>query len=311
MIDSKRTHGRYFTVSNNPFKLPGFVEWATRIGLPKRKVLEPFAGANHIVRSLQELDLCYDFQSYDINPSCNEVKLRDTIQSFPKGFDVCITNPPWLAKNSATRRRLPYPTCQYDDLYKHCLELCLNNCQFVAAVIPASYLQSGLFQERLQTFILLHDIIFKETENPVCLALFGNEPCEDTDIYYDERYIGRLTELSLKIPRPITKRNIRFNDPKGELGFISFDNTRCRSIRFCSADEIDDYEIKASSRFITRIGGEFEEVTSLIPKLNQRIDRFRDETYDLFLTPFKGIREDGEYRRRMFFSQARQFIDMT
>ncbi len=307
--ESKRAHGQYFTVNKNPFQLTPFIEWATEIGLSDRTILEPFAGANHIIRSLQELDLCNDFVSYDIDPSDSQVKVRDTVKSFPKGVDVCITNPPWLARNSATRRKLPYPDCPYDDLYKLCLKLCLTHCKYVAALIPASYLQSNLFRERLRTYILLHDVLFNDTENPVCLALFGGEQSSPTKIYYDEKFIGNLTELQAKIPTPKTRKPIKFNDPNGKLGFLSFDNTRHRSIRFCDAAEIESYEIKVSSRFITRISGDFGNIPELIPKLNQSIDQYRDETSDLFLTPFKGIRSDGQYRRRMFFSQARTFIN--
>ena len=311
MFDSKRMRGQYFTVSKNPFDLPAFRKWAERAQLRKRTVLEPFAGANDIISSLQKLDLCQEYQSFDLVPKHDSVTQRDTIESFPTGCKVCVTNPPWLARNSATRLGLPYPIHHYDDLYKYCLELCLNNCQFVAALVPASLLQSGLFRERLDAYVLLHDQIFIETENPVCLALFGDLYSEDTAIYYDSEYIGKLSKLESHTPQARYKRKIRFNDPAGQLGFISFDNIRSRSIRFCEIDEIEDYDIKVSSRFITRIGGEFDDVSTLIEELNEKIERYRDLTRDLFLTPFKGIRADGEYRRRMFFSLARRFINST
>ncbi len=309
MNDAKRSRGQFFTIKN-PFALSVFADWARLAGLPNRKILEPFAGANHIIKSLQGLSLCNDFASFDIAPADSDVKSQDTLASFPKGYEVCITNPPWLARNSATRRHLPYPKCQYDNLYKLCLDLCLANCEFVAALIPASYLQSGLFRDRLHTYILLHDLIFDDTENPVCLALFtGDGQHNSTDVYYDDQPVGKLNELLSKIPVPMNDKEVRFNDPQGSLGFISFDNTRERSIRFCEVDEIKEYEIKVSSRFITRISGDFRVNRVLIDRLNDMITQFRDETSDLFLTPFKGIRDDGQYRRRMFFSQARRFIN--
>lgn len=229
--------------------------------------------------------------------------------SFPTGYDVCVTNPPWLARNSATRRNLPYPTCKYDDIYKYCLESCLKHCEFVAALIPASFLQSGLFRERLSTYILLHKLIFNETENPVCLALFTGSKDQSTRVFYDDEFIGELDALSANIPQAKTDRRVRFNDPQGTLGFISFDNTRTRTIRFCDVHEIADYEIKESSRFITRINGEFQGIPNLLKRLNSLLTTYRDDTRDLFLTPFKGIRDDGQYRRRMFFSQARMLIN--
>ena len=309
MTNTKRSLGQFFTVSQNPFELKGFKQWAEEADLSNEQILEPFAGANHIIESLQASGLCSAFASYDVSPAHHAVVKRDTMRSFPKGFDVCVTNPPWLARNSATRRNLPYPICQYDDMYKLCLELCLKHCEYVAALIPASFLQSGLFQERLSTYILLHNLIFHETENPVCLALFTGTKNHSVNVFYDNEFIGELNVLRTRIPRETTDRKVRFNDPEGKLGFISFDNTRTRTIRFCDIDEISDYEIKESSRFFTRISGEFLGIPNLLDQLNSRLTKFRDDTQDLFLTPFKGIRDDGQYRRRMFFSQARLLIN--
>ena len=304
---SKRQRGQYFTRSKSPFELAPFQEWAAEAGLPGARILEPFAGANHIIHSLQELNLCGAHTSYDIVPAGKGVRKRDTIKNFPRNYEVCVTNPPWLARNSATRRGIPFPAPQYDNLYKWCLHLCLDNCEHVAALLPASYLQSRLFRDRLHTYILLHDLIFADTENPVCLALFA-APGKDVDIYYDDEFIGALSDLESKIPAAKTDRRIKFNDPKGQLGFISFDNTKSPTIRFCEAAEIEEYEIKESSRFITKISGDFGNIPQLVKHLNRTIHTFRADTRDLFLTPFKGIRSDGNYRRRMFFAQAREVI---
>lgn len=309
MKDTKRSLGQFFTVSKNPFELKGFQEWATEANLPHKTVLEPFAGANHIIKSLHELKLCNEFKSFDIHPCDEDVVQCDTLKSFPTGYEVCVTNPPWLARNSATRRNLPYPDCEYDNIYKFCLEVCLKHCKFVAALIPASYLQSNLFRQRLSSYILLHNLNFRDTENPVCFALFTDIESPDVKIYYDNEFKGNLPDLESNIPRAKKQQKIRFNDPDGQLGFISFDNTRERSIRFCDVAEIEEYNIKHTSRFITRVSGDFRVAPKLVCQLNAILDKFRDETKDLFLTPFKGMREDGEYRRRMLYSQARALIN--
>lgn len=307
--NQKRANGRYYT-EENPFRLKPFQSWAHEIAITSKKILEPFAGSNNLVEMLKDLDLCNNYASFDINATAKEVKKRNTIKSFPKGFDVCITNPPWLARNSATRRGLPFPKCAFDNLYKYCLSLCLSNCESVGAILPASFLQSGLFRDRLQKYILIHDPIFSDTENPVCLALFDKKS-NQVDVYYDEDHLGSLDSLEESLPKSCHDYRVRFNDPEGDLGFISFDNTKNSSIRFCHASDIAGYEIKPSSRFITRIGGEFDNIGLLIARLNRMISQFRKETKDVFLTPFKGIREDGSYRRRMDFALARKFINAT
>ena len=307
-MNAKRARGRFYT-AGNPFTLTPFREWASHIGLPEKRVLEPFAGANGLIRMLRELSLCNDAAAYDIEPANRGVQHRDTLADFPSGFEVCVTNPPWLARNSATRRGLPYPGGSYGDLYQHCLELCLDRCPHVAALVPASFLQSGLFRERLHRYILLHRILFNDTENPVCLALFGPEPAAAVRIYHDEEYVGDLRALARGLPVEKRRRDLKFNNPDGPLGFISFDDTRRPSIRFCDADEIRDYPIKISSRFVTRISGYGRITPALISRLNRDIAAFRRETSDVFLTPFKGLRDDGRYRRRMEFALARKFIN--
>lgn len=304
----QRQNGVYYT-TGNPFSLKPFTDWAQSVGLRHGTILEPFAGANNIIQALQALGLCEEFVSYDIRPTNKDVAQHDTLLDFPQNFNFCVTNPPWLARNSASRRRLAFPDCGYDDLYKHCLQLCLDNCAHVAALIPATFLQSGLFRERLAIYILLHEKIFSDTENPVCLALFNPKPCQSTQVYYDNRRIGDLDSMTAYEPIENNVRPMKFNDVRGQLGFIAFDYPKSPSIRFCRAEEIAHRPVKVSSRFNVRIGVELNELDQAILELNAAIQDYRRQTKDLFLTPFKGIRSDGMYRRRMDFAMARRFIN--
>jgi type I restriction-modification system DNA methylase subunit len=122
---------------------------------------------------LQNEGYNFDFVSYDINPNSPEVKKRDTIQNFPRNHKLIITNPPYLAKNSACRKKITFPTTKYDDLYKLCLEIMLKNCSYVGAIIPASFINADLFLDRLHSYTLLSSQMFIDTENPACLALFS------------------------------------------------------------------------------------------------------------------------------------------
>lgn len=307
-MENKIALGQFYT-TGNPFTLDPFVSWSSDIKIRKHRILEPFAGANNIIKTLSDMGLCKSYKSYDIEPSSPDVAVRDTIKSFPANYSLCVTNPPWLAKNSAARKNIRLPNAKYDDLYKCCLELCLDNCDYVAALLPATYLQSNLFRERLHTYILLHNNVFMDTDNPVCLALFDSKATQKTRVFYDNDFIGYVHELEQYMPQPAKDRNVRFNDPEGTLGFISFDNTRQPSIRFCKAGDISKESIKHSSRFITRISGDFGNIPRLMGKLNRELLAFRRNTKDLFLTPFKGIRKDGCYRRRMEYVLARKMIN--
>lgn len=310
-LADKRHMGRYYT-QGNPFTLPAFTEWAAISGLARRAVLEPFAGGNHLVRMLKGLGLCKRSHSFDIAPAAPEVSRRDCLQRFPAIRDaVVVTNPPWLARNSATRRKLPYPQeSRYDDLYKHCLSLCLQHAGHVAAILPASFLTARLFTNRLHSVTLFSSVFFNDTEHPACLALFcprAERPA--ASVYKMRAKVGCLEELRKHLPTPrAPRREIRFNHPAGALGLRAIDNTVTRSIRFCEGAALAGYAIGVTSRAITRISVPVRDTAKLAAGLNRRLRHFREKTDDVFLTPFKGLRADGGYRRRLDYALARAFI---
>jgi hypothetical protein len=303
----KRENGRYFTI-NNPFDNQAFYSWSNQSNLKTTTILEPFAGSNNLIEMLKSMKICQNFKSFDILPNHSDVDYGDTLKNFPTGFDVCVTNPPYLAQNSAKRRGLYFPDCQYDDLYKFALDKCLQNCDFVAAIIPASFLNAGIFTNRLESYILLNNKMFSDTDHPVCLALFSKKS-EDAKIYYGDEFIGNLKELRKKLPKSIFERDVKFNDKNGEIGLFAIDNTKKASIYFCDGNKIDSEKICHSSRSITRISVGSESTASLIKKLNQHLENLRNETRDVFLTPFKGLRADGMYRRRLDYRLARDLIN--
>ena len=304
--DNKRAEGRFYT-KQNPFDCAPFKQWAARADLPKEKILEPFAGSNNLIKMLQAANLCKSFAAFDIVPGDKQVAYRDTLRSFPKNFNVCVTNPPWLAKNSATRRGLPFPSTKYDDLYKHCLSLSLLHCGYVAILLPESFIRTNLFVRRLSAFISLSANMFEETEHPVGLALFEPRPKAEPIIYRGAKKLGCLSELRRHLP-PVADRNgVVFNAPDGNLGLLALDNNYKASIRFCPSDELQNYEVKESCRAITKI-----RVPGLprISSYNKFISDLRQKTEDVFLTAYRGIRKDGRYRRRLDYGLARDIINL-
>ena len=305
----KRSNGQYYT-ARNPFDHPAFLEWAAAAGLPRGRVLEPFAGANSLIHYLSNMGLCRDFTSFDIEPASPEVEQRDTIADFPSGYDICITNPPWLAKNSATVRGIPFPDASFDDLYKVALNECLNNCTFVAALVPESFVRADLFTDRLYAFVSLTGNLFKDTGHPVGLALFTeSNHSSTTRVWSGDRYIGKLD--ALKQMRPLPQKDgpsISFNIPDGNVGLIALDNTVEPSIRFCEAKELAGYKVKPTGRHITKLSvdGPIQ-----LQNWNSFLDEFRVKTGDVLMTSYKGIRKYGRYRRRLDWQLARGIIHGT
>lgn len=302
--DRKRVNGQFFTVAN-PFDCRAFLAWSRRAGLPEETVLEPFAGANSLIDHLKSIKKVHKWMSYDIEPKTDSIIQQDTIADFPSGYNVCVTNPPWLAKNSAAFRGLPFPDTQYDDLYKLALTRCLDHCGYVAALIPESFIRANLHQERLHTFISLTKAMFNDTAHPVGLALFDPLPVDDVVIYSGKQRVGMLSELQQLRPPSANASEIRFNDPNGNLGLIALDNTKEASIRFCDVNELKDYRVSDKCRHITKMTVPWR---VSIRDCNNLIGTFREATKDVLLTCYRGIRKDGMYRRRLDWNLARDII---
>lgn len=302
--DRKRVYGQFFT-KGNPFDCRAFVAWAKRAGLPRERILEPFAGANAIIGHLKSLGQAHQWSSFDIHPQARGVVERDTIADFPTGFRVCVTNPPWLAKNSATFRGLPFPDTEHDDLYKLALTRCLDHCKYVAALIPESFIRADLHQARLHTFVSLTGTMFGDTKHPVGLALFDADPVEDVIVYSGSRRVGTLAEIRRHRPPAAHEPGILFNEPQGNLGLIALDNTKEASIRFCDVRELRDYRVLDSGRHITKMHVPWK---VNLDKCNAVLSSFRAKTADVLMTCYRGIRKDGMYRRRLDWNLARDVL---
>ena len=98
---------------------------------------------------------------------------------------------------------------------------------------------------------------------------------------------------------------ISFNNREGNLGLRAIDGTRFPTIAFIEASQVPKNKIKVSSRHLTRIHVSHEVNLSL---LNEKLKELRKITNDFFLTPFRGLRKDGKFRRRLDFQLAKKII---
>jgi hypothetical protein len=335
MDNSKVQHGQFYT-ETNPFGHDAFFRWISLMKKYDKSAyesvwLEPWAGANNIVEHMQDVQVhnaipaawaCFDIdpETQDENTSGVSVQTQDTIKNFPTGYTVNISNPPWLAKNSATEKKLSFPNTVYDDLYKVCLDLALTHNRWVALIIPESFITQGLFHDRLITVISLTCKMFEATDVPACLALFV--PIEvkqehtdlkplDFKVYIGKRYAGHFESLQNKKPTANKHLPWKFNDTQGEIGLRALDNTEKASICFVTGQSLVDVKITGSSRSITRISGVSKNIdlALLIKKANFILRLYRKTTKDILLTAFKGLRKDKKYRRRLDWQTARDILD--
>lgn len=324
MSETKREYGQFFTTVN-PFNIDIFYKWIKLFIDDETILLEPFAGSCNICNMIKDLGYENDWKCYDIDPpeiEEYEITQQDTINNFPLGFNVAITNPPYLGKSSASRRKLPFDGKGYDDLYKTSLSVMLDNLDYVAAIIPESFATSGLFHNRLYAIVSLTCKMFEDTDCPVCLALFvPNNKKEslgldenDFMLYRQDKYINlySIVKSNLLISK-YNKIDWKMNDKEGTIGIKCIDNTKGNSIIFVKGDTIDASKIKNSSRSFTRVSGlpNNVDLDKFIEKCNIILDSYRADTFDIFLTSFKGLREDNLYRRRLDFKTAKNIMNLA
>lgn len=322
---SKKLLGQFFTITN-PFNIDIFFKWMKLIPEEKKScIIEPFAGANNIVKMIQDLGFTNEWACFDIKP--NEINVvedfniiqQDTLKDFPQKYYTGITNPPYLAKNSATRAQMEFPNTKYDDLYKVSLDVMLENLEYVAAIIPESFITANLFHNRLFAFVSLTCKMFEDTECPVCLALFIPEQQkeeidfdnDDFYIYRQNKKIGKYKELEKKKPTSSLDISWTFNDKQGNIGIRCIDGTISPSIEFIKGEEISENKIKVSSRSLTRVSGLPNDIdlSHFLEECNKILSRYREDTEDTFLTSFKGLRKDNKYRKRLDFASAKVIMN--
>ena len=331
MTNRKVQHGQYFT-KNNPFYLNSFKEWFQLIP-KKEKLLEPFAGTNNLLKMINEIYGDFEFGSFDIDPpkenffKISKIIKQDTLKNMPEGYDFIITNPPYLAKNSSTRKGFSWhKDNKYDDLYKFCLEKMLDKYNFIAAIIPESFIVANIFQDRLYGVISLTQEMFSDTDCPVGIALFVDRKTKkenkifenDFKIWQMEEYLGTKNELYERSQKSLLSTNrtkVIFNDKNGKIGLLGVDNTKESTIKFIRGEHINSNNIKMTSRAITRISIGYDlnnkDLDKIILKANQILSDYRKDTKDVFMTAFKGLRQDGKYRRRLDFATAEKILNKS
>ncbi len=329
-MSNKVLHGQFYTITN-PFGFDPVFQWVNLMRESdcvafQSKWLEPFAGANNIVNMINDTGWktaindnwdCFDIapMSQAKNTSGVVVQKRDTLTSFPRGYKVAITNPPYLAKNSATRKNLPFLDTHYEDLYQVSLLQMLDNCDWVAAIIPDSFTTQGLFHNRLWATVTLTARMFADTEVPVCLALFVPENIKhdnNFDLYRNNVFLGSYDDIAQKcdIIKPENHYGVAFNDKNGAIGLRAVDGTSGPTIKFVLGKTIPSEDISAKNRAITRISANADfDVDMVVNIANHLLEDYRKKTNDVFLTSFKGLRKDDKYRRRLDWATARNIIE--
>lgn len=321
--DTKIVLGQYFTRQDLWMK-PQVEEFISQSECSI--AYDPFAGRGDLLQAVMGIGNITQLRGMDIDPALRW-SLNDSLNSIPPLANaIIITNPPYLAKFSAKRKNLHqtvekyYRDSGYVDVYQLALHNCLMSADYVVAIIPETFINSGLaIRNRLCQITVLEENPFHDTENPVCVACFDNriKDFNDVSVYKNSDYIGTLGYLESIRLEPHNAIPMRFNDPTGQIALRAVDSPDPGNpIRFMPTEELD-YNmagIKHSSRLITIISLDHS-YSAMIPKIiseaNYILGLYRQRTDDLLLSPFKGNQKNGVRRRRLDYRSARAIIELA
>ena len=286
------------------------------------KVLDPFAGDGDILFFLKK-KYKKKIVGYDIHKK--KWKKNDSLKKIPihKNTIIC-TNPPYLAKYSAKRKRVFKDVKDYYsdsiDLYRLALQKCFKATRYTIAIIPETFINSNFPKNHLVLLSVIIKNPFVTTENPVVVACFDNQFLEGNTkakVYIDNKFICKFGDLEKSRIKPKNNHKIYFNDPKGNLALKAVDGVKKGDfIRFEKTNGFyySRSNIKVSSRLLTYIkipNLNEKKITKLVQDSNKRLNKIRKKTKDLILSPFKGNNKSGNRRRRLDYRLARGIIEKS
>ena len=285
---------------------------------------DPFAGAGDLLSNAHEYGINRT-KGLDIDKSLNW-ETNDSLLHIPHVENaIIITNPPYLSKYSASRKKISglekyFEVSPYDDLYLIALDSVLQAQQYAVAIIPETFINSNYRQMcRLNSITVLEENPFKDTEVPVCVACFDGriKPLDEISVYKNCEYVASLGEIYKMRPCPDNGINIKFNVLSGWLALRGVDTTNpAEKIRFGLKENFSyDWEkgIKNTSRLLTviQIDVKKEQQKNFIEECNKILEDLRAKTGDIILSPFKGNMKNGKRRRRLDYRAARAIMEQA
>lgn len=284
-------------------------------------IYDPFAGKGDLLEVMKRHG--YDNAvGLDIDDKLSW-KINDSLKKIPTIKNaIIITNPPYLAKQSAARKKIDiknyFVNSPYDDIYLIALERMLEAQSQVVAIIPESFINSNFKQKsKLSSITILEENPFYDTENPVCVVCFDGIEKDNKliKVYKNTELAGNFQEIMDVRIFPHKNLKMRFNSKDGWLALRAVDSTDDNlKIHFAFKKDIPyDWEngIKVSSRHMTLIDIDLKDKQKhiLIKEANSVLQHIRTKSQSILLTPFMGNTKKGIRRRRLDYDLARAILE--
>ena len=312
-----------FNTKNDVWLKPHILEFIMDSG--QDTIVDPFAGAGDLLYTFSD----HRWVGYDIDPKMGW-EVNDGLLDVPYWDNsIVVTNPPYLAKNSANRNDFDgykyFEDNNYEDLYQIAIYRVLAKYNHAVFIIPETFFQSKFFDEYIDMYTVIEENPFTDTDCPVCVVCFHKDDDDfmkfstnNFQIYKNDKYLFNKWTLDDTLGEELNSSvyaHLDFNNPKGCLGLRGVDGVGPENrIKFAHPSQLDydTNNIKESSRAITTIDIDGVEVDELfIQTANVFLHNLRAMSKDVVLSPFKNNNKLGRRRRRLDYYWARKIIEKT
>lgn len=319
MENKKIKLGQYFTKSTMWLK-PQIINFIKSSNCDI--AYDPFAGGGDLLNASTSILGFKKTKGLDID-STLQWGINDSLDNIPHLENaIIITNPPYIAKQSASRKKIDlskyFSISFYDDIYLIALDKMLAAQKNVVAIIPESFINSAFKQKsKLYSITILEENPFEDTENPVCVACFDgvDKTFDKISIYKNNELINTLEKIQDLRINPSNDIKITFNTLNGWLGLRAIDSTNDKTFINFNFKENFNYDwnnnIKVSSRHFSLIDVDvpLNKRICFVNECNKILKQIRIDSSDVLLTPFKGNTKSGIRRRRLDFKLARAIME--
>ncbi len=80
-------------------------------------------------------------------------------------------------------------------------------------IVPETFINSSFPKYRLSSITIIENLMFNDTENPICIICFDNKnkTYDQIKVYKNEQYIGDLGAFEKMRKKPHNNIGIKFN----------------------------------------------------------------------------------------------------
>lgn len=328
--DKKHILGQYYTTN------PEYIFQNMYIPYNIIHIIEPFAGNGDLLPFINNNNIDYNIEYYDIDPKQTYIIKKDTITNPPNyNNKYLITNPPFLARNKSTNKLL-FDKYNVNDLYK-CLikEIITNICLGGIIIIPLNFWSSIRLAdiELRKSFLEIYDIlllnifeekVFSDTTYTICsfqfelkqtninklyITIYPSKINLETELNDNNNYIigGNIYNLELqnkyKITR-LTKKNIDKSNTNILVKCIDDNINNQIGLSFVKDEDIYiDNTLNLSARTYATLVIEpiinINKQKKLIIKFNTYLNYNRHKYHSLFLSNYRESKDIA--RKRISF----------